>query len=216
MNLFIFDWSGVISDDRKPVYEANMRILDDNGIPRMAFDEFLLNTDLTAAEFLAKQGLASTQEELLRLYKKYFDIVISEGTTPQIYTDVKEVLAYLSIKDKILAVLSSHPESNLKQEARNYGIEHYFRCIVGNSRDKSSGIVQIVENIGIAPGKTIYLGDTVYDIIAAKKAGVHSAAISGPNGEQRGYHSRQRLEMEHPDFLLDSLEDLKKPRVSLI
>jgi len=209
MNLFIFDWSGVISDDRKPVYEANTRLLRERGLKILTFDEFLLNTDLTAAEFLAKRGLVGTQEELLLSYKRYFDIVISKGVIPQIYVDVKEVLAYLSMRDKILAVLSSHPEENLKQEARTYGIEQYFRCIAGNSRDKSEGIVRIVEDSGIRREETIYLGDTIYDIRAAKKAGVHSAAISGPDGQQRGYHSRQRLETEQPDFLLDSLEDLK-------
>ena len=38
MNLFIFDWSGVISDDRKPVYEANTRLLRERGLKILTFD----------------------------------------------------------------------------------------------------------------------------------------------------------------------------------
>ncbi|MEK6952923.1 MAG: HAD family hydrolase [Nanoarchaeota archaeon] len=209
MKLFIFDWSGVISDDRRPVYEANMRIFREKGIRELSFEEFFLKTDSNIAEFLAKQGVAGTPDELSLLGKRAYDLVISSGIQPVLYDDVKNVLDFLFKRNNMLAVLSSHPEENLQQEARSYGIDSYFRLITGNSRNKSDGIVRIVEANGMQREETIYLGDMTYDIRAAKKAGVHSAAISGPDGQQRGYHSRQRLEMEQPDFLLDSLGDLK-------
>ncbi|MBI2499704.1 HAD family hydrolase [Candidatus Woesearchaeota archaeon] len=209
MKLFIFDWSGVISDDRRPVYEANMKIFRENGIRGLSLEEFFLKTDSNIAEFLAKQGVVGTPEELSLLGKRAYDLVINSGIQPVLYGDVRNTLDFLSKRNKMLAVLSSHPEANLKQEARDYGIDHYFRLIIGGSRDKSDGIIRIVEAIGIQREETVYLGDMVFDIRAAKIAGVKSGAVAGTIENQRGYHSRKRLEEGLPDFVLTTLDDLK-------
>jgi beta-phosphoglucomutase-like phosphatase (HAD superfamily) len=39
IKLYIFDWSGTLSDDRRPVYEANMRVLVAYGKQRMTFQQ---------------------------------------------------------------------------------------------------------------------------------------------------------------------------------
>ncbi len=57
LRLFVTDWSGVISDDRKPVYETNMQMLERRGKPRMSFGEWLPRTTMTPIEFLAGQGV---------------------------------------------------------------------------------------------------------------------------------------------------------------
>jgi phosphoglycolate phosphatase-like HAD superfamily hydrolase len=48
-----------------------------------------------------------------------------------------------------------------------------------------------------------YIGDTVYDIRSSKKAGTCSGAVC------TGYHTRERLEKENPDLLLENLSELK-------
>ena len=53
------------------------------------------------------------------------------------------------------------------------------------------------------PSNAIYLGDTIYDIRAAKKAGVHSVGVA------TGYHVRERLVNENPDFVVDSLTEFQ-------
>ena len=59
--LFVFDWSGTISDDRKPVYTANMRLLQGHGKPTMTFEEWLPRTRMTPGEFLADHGIYGDQ-----------------------------------------------------------------------------------------------------------------------------------------------------------
>ncbi len=96
MKLFIFDWSGVISDDRRPVYEANMKIFRENGIRGLSLEEFFLKTDSNIAEFLAKQGVVGTPEELSLLGKRAYDLVINSGIQPVLYGDVRNTLDFLS------------------------------------------------------------------------------------------------------------------------
>jgi len=209
IELFIFDWSGVISDDRNPVYEVAVKILKENGLSSMSFQEFFSQSKLTAYEFLKSQGLDINPQEAFLLYKKHLDEVIDAGIKPSIYPDVRETLDYLKEKDKPLAVLSSHPLDNLFKEAEEYGIKDYFGLIIGGARDKVKGLTRIVtEKFNVSPENALYAGDTIYDGRAARDAGLKFAAISGTEENQRGYHTKKQLESEPYDFILESLNEL--------
>jgi len=204
IKLLIFDWSGVISDDRRPVYEANMRILRDHNKPTMAFEEWLPRTTMTPIKFLASCGVNGNPDELFALYKKYYDEAVKSGIVPKIYPDVHNVLQNLKKMGKKLAVLSSHPADNLSKEAEDYNLRSFLDLISGNSKNKVRGLLAICEQLGEKPEFTLYVGDMIYDIRAAKEAGVH------PIGICTGYHTRERLENEKPEFLLENLSELKK------
>ncbi len=200
----IFDWSGVISDDRSPVYLANSRVLEDYGKPTMSFEEWLPRTTMTPIEFFNNNGIHDDSDKLFALYRKYFTEVHDSGVNPFVYPDVANVLRFLEDKGLFLAVLSSHPVENLLREARLYDIDYFFDVFQGNSKDKAEGLVSLCAKNNLVPGQTLYTGDTIYDIQAAKKAGLLSAGIC------TGYHVRSRLEAEKPDFLFETFSDIKK------
>ena len=202
IELVIFDWSGVISDDRPPVYEANMRLLEKYGKPRMTFDEWLPRTTMTPIEFLANHGVHGDPDDLFEEYRQAYELVQEEGIVPIVYEDTKEVLDELTNRGKRIAVVSSHPEENLRNEAEEYGLTDYFDSFFGNIRDKAQGLLKACEEAGIDPDKVVYIGDTIYDIQGAKKAGVSSIGMA------TGYHIKDRLANEEPDLVLESLSGL--------
>jgi beta-phosphoglucomutase-like phosphatase (HAD superfamily) len=51
------DWSGVISDDRRSVYEANAAVFQKFGKVIVSFEEWLPQTMLDAAELFWKFGI---------------------------------------------------------------------------------------------------------------------------------------------------------------
>lgn len=200
--LIIFDWSGVISDDRYPVYLSNMELLKVRAIKTLTFIAWLEASQLNAIELVYSQGGTGDPDEIHKEYKETLDVIIKKGDTPKIYTGVRKALKLLKNEGFLLAVGSSHPEENLKEDIKNYGLEDYFSYICGNLRDKVVGIKEICKKLNISPESTLYIGDTVFDIKAAKGAGAKSAAIT------YGYHSRKRLESEKPDLVLRKLSDL--------
>jgi HAD superfamily hydrolase (TIGR01509 family) len=204
INLFIFDWSGVVSDDRLPVYEANMQVLREYGKPVITFDEWLPRTTLTPVEFFANHGVFGDHDELFALYKKHLDEANMAGIVPRVYPDVHDVFNHLKSKGKEIAVLSSHPGENLVKEADSYGVTEFISLILGNSRDKVEGLLEVCGALKENPECCLYIGDTIYDIQAAKGAGMHSGGVC------QGYHVKERLESENPDLVLESLSDLKK------
>lgn len=200
----IFDWSGVISDDRLPVYETNMILLEKYGIKKITFEEWLPQTKLNVIEYLASFGITANPDEIAEEYRKTLNSVRKNGTHPIIYKDASSTLKQLSKKSIKLAVLSSHPEKNLKEEAKEYNVFDLFDVFIGNVRNKSIGITNFLKTMNLENDNVSYIGDTVYDIRAAKSANVFSIGIA------TGYHIKERLQKESPGLIIDSLQELLK------
>ncbi|MFH1420930.1 MAG: HAD family hydrolase [Candidatus Aenigmatarchaeota archaeon] len=203
INAVIFDWSGTISDDREPVYEANMRLFVKYGLPRLSFEQWQENSTQTAIEILKNYGAIAEPDEIAKLYEEFYTEEVECGRTPFIYPDAKDTLLHLKQKGKKLAVLSSHPQKNLEIEAGKYGVHDLFLQIRGSARDKTISLFHLMLELNESFPQTLYVGDTIFDIRAAKQACIPSAAKLG------GYHSRQRLLAEKPDLVLETLSDLK-------
>src|SRR3989344_1479089 len=133
--LVVFDWSGTVSFDLPPVYEANMEILRQSGKPTMDFESWKPRTRLTAAEFLSSQGVEGTTEELLAWYERELALAKESGVIPISYSDASKTLGFLSSRGLIVSVLSSHPEDHLRQEADEYGLTDFIELFVGDSKD---------------------------------------------------------------------------------
>ncbi|MDB5189484.1 MAG: phosphoglycolate phosphatase [Parcubacteria group bacterium] len=201
--LAIFDWSGVVSDDRRPVYESNMRMLERRGQARMTFDEWLPLTTPTAADFIASQGYLENITNLNKEHSAHFLRIREEDELhPFIYPDAAEFFRGLSRRGTTIIVVSSHPTDHLLKEATEYGVNQYVQHFVGSASDKAVEIESVVKNYGMERARTIYVGDTVYDVQAARKARVVSVAMA------TGYHTADRLMTENPDYLFDNLAEL--------
>lgn len=219
INLVIFDWSGPISEDRRCVYAANMRIFRGYGKPIITYDEWLRELPQSQAAFMRSRGIHLEPDELFRVYTEHYDYLVKQEVPPPcLHPDVRETLEYLKEMGKKLAVVSSHPEGNLLREAEAYKLTHLFDMIVGSmsvgsSSGKAGGLIMVCDKLEVSPGCTLFVGDMGFDIQAARMAGTLSAGISGPRGkplrEQRGYQTIEALEKEDPDFLLGSLLELQ-------
>lgn len=202
IKLYIFDWSGTLSDDRRPVYEANMRVLERYGKPRMIFEEWLPRTTMTPIEFFNNHGVFGNPDELFSLYLTHFKEVNENGILPSVYPGSGETLRTLRGRGKKTAVISSHPEEKIHEEAGRYGVGDLFDEIVGNVRNKVRALREMRERFRTDARETIYIGDTIYDIRAGREAGIKVAVVG------HGYHLPERLEQENPDYLLDNLRIL--------
>lgn len=197
---YIFDWSGTLSDDRKPVYEANLRMFADYGLPKLTFKEWLPITTGTVFDYFHQSGIKVKAKKIYEVYRKYYHQVNQEGLLPTVYPHAQEILANLKQRNKKILVISSHPEEKLLAEAKKFGLNNYFEAIIGNTTDKPTFIQNAVSNFNFKPEKSVYIGDMVYDIRSAKKAGVISGAIS------HGYHSSKILLKERPDYFFSNLK----------
>jgi phosphoglycolate phosphatase-like HAD superfamily hydrolase len=59
------------------------------------------------------------------------------------------------------------------------------------------------ERLGVDPAATAYVGDSPFDMRAAKAAGMFAVGVTWGR-----IHDRSRLEAEEPDAIVDTAEEL--------
>jgi phosphoglycolate phosphatase len=200
--LIIFDWSGVISDDRRPVYEANMKLLEKHGKLTFSFEEWLPETVMSAVHFARKHHIEGSTEEITETYRKYLDEVITNGIKPQLIPGSDRTLRELKAKNKKIALLSSHPAENLEKEVDEFGLRKYFDFISGGVLDKVEVLREICGKLDKNYDDSAYVGDMISDVIAAKKLSLLAIAVTS------GYHSKEVLEKEKPDYIIGSISEI--------
>ena len=195
------DWSGVVSDDRLSVYETNARMFEARELPRLSYDDWLRSSTASVREIMAQRGIEEDPELLFEEYERTLNIVIGEGIRPSVYSDAHLFFSSLASISLPIVVVSSHPAPNLQHEACEYGLESFISRLIGGVKNKK----EVIESVlGSTPrDKALYVGDTIYDIAAARFVGVI------PVGITTGYHSRNQLLAHGPDLLVDSLSELK-------
>ena len=72
----------------------------------------------------------------------------------------------------------------------------------GSNDDRDAALA--LERLGAEPADAAYVGDSPFDVQAARAAGVFSVGVAWG-----GIHSRERLAAEEPDALVDSAEELR-------
>lgn len=198
-----FDWSGTLSDDIYPVFVANNLVLESYGAKKCQYQEWLDFCCGNASEFLLKFGIKDSAESIQQKYEKAFTKTTNElNIRPTIYHFSKDCLVALKEKGVTLIVISAHPQDALEREAKEYKIQDLFQYIIGSAFDKAKIIEEYSKKMNFAPENVVYVGDTVQDVRASKKAGVMSIAVYG------GYHKKEMLEKENPDRLFENASKL--------
>lgn len=167
------------------------------------YDEWLTNTTMTVREYFEALGVVMGPEELYSTFGKIYDEVSANGLAPIMYDDAAEALEHLLGSQKQLFVLSSHPIPNLEKEAKRYGLFDMFTHMWGDSRNKALDLKALLNTFEISPQEAVYVGDMIFDVKAAKQAGITPIAVA------TGYHTKEMLAAEKPHTILSRLSELK-------
>lgn len=202
IKLGIFDHSGVLSNDRRPVYEANMVLLERNGVNRISFEQWLVASRATAGELVLSFVPNVDEKKINEEYRIVYSEITSNGIRPTMYPEAPEALRSLNDKGIKLAIVSSHPRKNLVTELKDYGIERYFDEISGDPSPKGERLRSICDQFTVNPSQAFFVEDTIYGLRSGHAANINCFGVT------TGYHSRERLEAEKPYAVIDSLTEL--------
>lgn len=105
-----------------------------------------------------------------------------------------------------LAIVSSNSQENVERFLEQHRLAMFEQIDAGVSLfGKGTRIRRLIKNMKASPALSVYIGDTVPDVRAAREAQISAVAVSW------GFSHRSLLEEEHPDALVDQPNDL--PRV---
>ena len=195
---FIFDWSGVISDDFQLVFRTYLKIFEYYNKTPLTLEEFRTCFRLPYMDFCREYLEVDHEKELSEIFKKFY----TEGNfIPKPIMGVEDILQKLKQLNKVLIVLSSHSFVS-KETKRFFPDKDYFDNIYEDIPDKEKAIEKVMQEMNFEVEETVYIGDMVHDIKAGKKAKIKTAAIL------TGYQSIDVLQKENPDYILSTLKEI--------
>ena len=135
-------------------------------------------------------------DELVRVYRAHNEPLHSEL---EACAGMEDVLVRLHEEGRRLGVVTAKRRSTLG---------HLFEAVVGGDETERhkpdpEPLLLAARRMNADPGETAYVGDSPFDIRAAKAAGMHAIAVSWGQ-----IHDRARLEREEPDAIVDTAEEL--------
>jgi pyrophosphatase PpaX len=121
---------------------------------------------------------------------------------------VDGLLVRLKEEGRRLGIVTAKRRATVELAFNVLPLRHLFDTVVGGDETERhkpdpEPLLLAAERMEVAPETCAYVGDSPFDIRAAKAAEMYSIAVSWG-----GIHDRAKLEQEEPDAIVDTAEDL--------
>ena len=209
-DIIAFDFDGTVADTAMGIFESVCYAMRKMGLPQpdtqtlrrfigpplpYSFEQFI--------------GLSPDEADLaVRYYREYYS---ADGKYKlKFYPGMLQLLHDLLHAGVCTCVASAKPDLFIRQILAHFQIEDLFTCVQGmnmeeQSADKSSVIRSVIDRCPVQEkGHALMVGDTAYDIRAAKRVGIDSVGVL------YGYGSREELQAEGADYLANNMQDLRR------
>ncbi|MBQ4514928.1 MAG: HAD family hydrolase [Anaerolineaceae bacterium] len=127
------------------------------------------------------------------------------------YKEVKGMRKTIQLLSEhyILGIITSGGRGSTEAFLKKYDLEKYIKYVVSSEdctyiKPHPAPMIKIMEEAGVEPENSMLVGDTVFDIICAKRAGAIAAAVKS------GFDTERFLKSQKADLYLDSVNDLRK------
>lgn len=109
--------------------------------------------------------------------------------------------------DHQLALITTGGSGSTRAFLKKYGIGDCFNVIISGEdchhiKPSPEPIRQVLELSGVKPEKCLMVGDTIFDILSAHRAGVRCAAVKS------GFDHEWLLRLYKADYILESVREL--------
>lgn len=156
---------------------------------------------------LAPQVRGLQLERVGQAYRDaYFDAKEGDGIAEPLMPGARAALDALEADGWLLAVVTGKGRRGLHEVLEAHGLLRRF--VVLKSAEDGPGkpdptlLLDAVREAGTSTGRTVMVGDTVFDMGMARRARVAGIAVTW------GYHAIAQLETERPATVIDSFEEL--------
>jgi pyrophosphatase PpaX len=202
----LFDLDGTVIDSGAIIL-ASMRHATLTVLGRDFEDEILMAAVGGAALNEQMRLLDEARvDELVRVYRAHNEPLHSDLAC---CAGMEDVLAELKQEGRQLGIVTAKRRRTVALAFQHVPIEHLFDVVVGSDdterhKPEPEPILHALERLGASPEDAAYVGDSPFDMRAARTAGVHAIAVTWG-----GIHQRERLEAEEPDAVVDTTEELR-------
>jgi pyrophosphatase PpaX len=118
------------------------------------------------------------------------------------------LLVRLKDEGRLLGIVTAKRLATVELAFNRLPLRHLFDTVVGGDETKRhkpdpEPLLLAAERLNADPAQCAYVGDSPFDMRAAKAARMHAIAVSWG-----GIHDRDKLVLEQPDAIVDDAEEL--------
>ncbi len=201
----LFDLDGTVIDSGAIIL-ASMRHATREVLGLEYSDEELMKT--VGGPGLVAQMEAIAPEHAERLVDVYRAHNLPLHDTLEACVGMEAVLVRLHEEGRTLGIVTAKWRATAELAFATVPLGHLFATIVGGDETERhkpdpEPLLLAAERLGVEPAAAAYVGDSPFDVRAAKAAGMYSVAVTWGR-----IHDRARLEAEEPDAIADTAEEL--------
>lgn len=202
----LFDLDGTVVDSGAIIL-ASLRHATQTVLGETIPDERLLAT-------VGGSGLASQMrdfdpervDELVRVYTEHNLPLHAELTA---FDEMLQLLEDLKAEGRRLGIVTAKRRATVEVAFEHLPIRHLFDVVVAGDETERhkphpEPLLLALERLGAEPSSAAYVGDSPFDVVAAKAAGMTAIAVTWGR-----IHDAERLACEEPHHLVESAEELR-------
>ncbi|NNU75078.1 HAD family hydrolase [Clostridium estertheticum] len=201
-NYIIFDVDGTLLDTEIAVLSSLQKLVSEELNKNYSFEDLKFALGIPGEVALNKLGITNILEcsEKWNVYlKEYFHHV-------KIFDDIKESLVKLNEMGVSIGIVTSKTKEEFLNDFVPFGLSNYFKLVVcaddtEKHKPNPEPLLKFIELSEVDKSKTIYIGDTKYDLDCALGAGIDFALALWGAKSSIGIDANYIL--ENPKQILD-------------
>ena len=207
----IFDWDGTLADTKHIIVHSFQKVLKEVGCE--VSNDFLEKQIGIGTRNMFKYVFTTRnvpfQEEMIDIFVENKNKIHMESSNRiKLFDGVVILLKTLHAKIKIALATMSNREV-ISKLLRDKGIREYFDYIitadeVQKPKPNPEVFFKCAQALNCLPEKCVVLEDSIFGVIAAKKANMKCIAISS------GAYSKEELKKAEPDLVIGSIKKEKQ------
>lgn len=205
-DLLIFDWDGTLMDSAGVIVDSIQRACEDIGLPTPSerASRQIIGLGLTQALQVLLPDLS--EDAYPRLVERYRHHYLGRDAEIPLFSGVESGIRELHESGFLLAVATGKSRLGLSRALEASGLGARFaatRCAdQTHSKPHPAMVLELIDELGADPARTLVIGDTSHDLLMASNAGVASLGVT------YGAHEAGDLHPHAPLVVLDSFAEV--------
>jgi len=199
--VMIFDFDGTIADSFFLVQEGFKEFAHRLGIKNP--EDFNLQDlrNFSAGEIINKYKISLWK--LWKITPELWKFMENRLENVKPIEGIGQLLKGLSNMNLKMMILTSNSEDNVRNFLKKNNLEYF--AVIQSKRGimgKAADIQRMMKSNRLEKNSTIYVGDEVRDIEAARKAGIKIISVTW------GFNTKEALKLAQPDYLVNKPKEI--------
>lgn len=205
LNTVLFDLDGTLIDSLPLIRRTYEKVFEEMCIP-WGNAEVMKLIGLPLVDIAKKFAGEEKHTEFFKLYQHHYAIEHDDLTRP--FPGTMKMLETMRNKEIRMGIVTSKTRRVALRSAGFLGIDRYMEVVIGvedvtRHKPQPDPILKALELMQVPVETAGYIGDSPFDIIAAKAAGVVSFGVTW------GMSDKSEIISREPDYVLESWEELQ-------